>query len=88
MKIRRPHAQLVWAAIVAMLVGIFRVASAEESSILQEATMSGNEIRTETHWPALTNSVIAGNYKMLTHSDYTNSNGGKKEFVIDWPSAI
>ena len=84
MKTRRFNAQLVWAVIVAMLAGIFRIANGEESSILQEATMSGNEILTWSNWPAIDNSIIAGNYKVLTRTDSTDPNSdGTKEFVID-----
>ena len=88
MKMRRPHAQLVWVAIVVMLAGIVGIASAEESSILQEATMSGNEVDTPSHFPAIDNSLIAGNYKVLTRTDSTDPKvDGTKEFVINWPSA-
>ena len=89
MKTRRFNAQLVWAVIIAMLAAIFGIASAEESSILQEATMSGNEILTYSWAPALpNNSLFAGSYKMATFTDTTDSNSGKKELVIDGPSAI
>ena len=88
MKTRCIISHRLWgAAIVGMLAGIFGVAHAEESSILQGATMSGNEILTNPTWPALDNSLIAGNYKVKTHSDTTNSNNGKKEFVISWLEA-
>ena len=45
MQTRRNNSHKIWeAAIVGMLAAIFGVANAEESSILQDATMSGNEI--------------------------------------------
>ena len=46
MKTRCFNAQRVWAAITAMLAAIFAIANAEESSILQGATTSMNEIAT------------------------------------------
>ena len=66
MKTLRICAQIMWAAIVAMLAAIFGIANAEESSILQGATMSDNEIRTLVNFPALDNSLIAGSYKVVT----------------------
>ena len=88
MKIRRPHAQLVWVAIVVMLAGIVGIASAEESSILQLATMSINEIASDPNIPDLLNSLIAGSYKVMTHTDGIDNNLGKKEFEIFWPFGI
>ena len=50
--------------------------------------MSGNEVRTPSNWPAIDNSLIAGNYKLRTRTDNTDPKGdGTKEFVINWPSA-
>ena len=87
MKTRLKSTQIVWAAIVAMLAAIFGIANAEESSILEGATMSGNEISTWPEVPALANSAIAGSYKVPTMTDATNLNSGKKEFVLDWLGA-
>ena len=68
---------------VGVLAGIFGIANAEESSILQGATMSKNEIWWKsTPYPVLTNSFIAGSYKVTTFSNIADLHNGKKEFVI------
>ena len=64
-----------------MQAAIFAISNAEESSILQRAIMSMNEVG--SLWRSPPNSIIAGNYKVHTMTDWSNSNGGKKEFVID-----
>ena len=79
MQTRRKNSLMMWGAgIVGMLAGIFGIANAEESSILQGATMSDNDIRIRSHYPALDNSLIAGNYKVFTSTEPTNSNNGRK----------
>ena len=69
--------------ITALLVAIFGFSNAEESSILQGATMSDYEIDTPNAYPKLSNSVIAGNYKLRTVTNDDNYNSGMKEVATD-----
>ena len=69
--------------ITALVVAIFGFSNAEESSILLGATMSDYDIKTPNAYPKLSNSVIAGNYKLRTATDDGNNNSGMKEVAID-----
>ena len=90
MRTRRIRTQIVWAAIVAMLVAFFGIANSEESSILQGATSTNdneNFSNAVVPLPILANAIVAGNYKLVSYTDETDLNSGKKEFGVDMANA-
>ena len=68
-----------------MQAAVIGLAGAEEKSILDNATMSSNEVRSEWTWN--TKAGIDGSFRSLLYSDNTNANSGSKEFVFNTPDS-
>ena len=68
-----------------MQAAVIRLAGAEEKSILDNATMSWNEV--DSSWTWNTKAGIDGGFRSFLYSGETNPSSGSKEFVFNTPDS-